>query len=96
MPAPAHQGTRSDRLRAIWRHRGLAAWALRPLAGLYGALYGLQRALYAWGLRRAQHPGVPVVVIGNVIAGGAGKTPVTLATVAHLQARGRQIGRAHV
>ena len=27
MPAPAHQGTRSDRLRAIWRHRGLAAWA---------------------------------------------------------------------
>ncbi|MDH0900067.1 tetraacyldisaccharide 4'-kinase [Comamonas aquatica] len=92
MPAPAHQGTRSDRLRAIWRHRGLAAWALRPLASLYGVLSGLQRALYAWGLRRPQHPGVPVVVIGNVIAGGAGKTPVTLATVAHLQARGRRPG----
>ena len=88
MRAPAHQGTGSDRLRTIWRSRSLAAWALLPVAALYGVLSGLQRKLYQWGWKKAQHPGVPVIVIGNVIAGGAGKTPVTLATVAHLQARG--------
>ena len=35
----------------------------------------------------AKH-GLPVIVVGNVIAGGAGKTPVTQAVVAHLQAAG--------
>lgn len=89
---PAHQSTASDGLRSIWRSRGPAAWALLPVAALYGAISGLQRQLYTWGLKKAEHPGVPTVVIGNVIAGGAGKTPVTLATVAHLQARGMRPG----
>lgn len=92
MGAPQHQGTHSDRLRSLWRHRSPWACALLPLAAVYAALSGLQRSCYALGLRKAQHPGVPVVVIGNVIAGGAGKTPVTLATVAHLQARGWKVG----
>jgi tetraacyldisaccharide 4'-kinase len=41
---------------------------------------------------RAQQAGVPVIVVGNVIAGGAGKTPVTQAVVAHLRARGWKPG----
>lgn len=92
MSSPAHHSTSSERLRRIWRSRGPAAWALLPLAGLYAALSGLQRKLYAWGIKSAEHPGVPTIVIGNVIAGGAGKTPVTLATVEHLRARGVQVG----
>ncbi len=88
MSAPAHQGTGSERLRHIWRSRNLAARALWPLAAVYGALSGLQRKLYVWGWKKAAHPGIPTIVVGNVIAGGAGKTPVTLATVAHLQSRG--------
>ena len=39
-----------------------------------------------------QSAGVPVIVVGNVIAGGAGKTPVTQAVVAHLQKTGWQPG----
>ena len=35
---------------------------------------------------------VPVVVVGNVIVGGAGKTPVVIAIVRHLQARGISVG----
>ena len=92
MRAPAHQGTQSDRMRNIWRSRNLAACAFLPAAALYGALSGLQRKLYQWGIKKSQHPGVPVLVVGNVIAGGAGKTPVTLSTVAHLKARGFKPG----
>lgn len=92
MSAPAHQGSGSERLRTIWRSRNWAACALLPAAAVYAALSGLQRKLYQWGVKQAEHPGVPVIVIGNVIAGGAGKTPVTLATIAHLTARGFKPG----
>ena len=63
------------------------AWA-RVLAPLYGAAVAVRRAAYARGLLRRRHPGVPVVVVGNLVAGGSGKTPLVLAVVAHLQAAG--------
>lgn len=79
-------------LRAAWRRRGPLAWALWPLSLLYGALVQLRRAGYAWGLLRQEQAGIPVVVVGNVIVGGAGKTPVTLAVVRHLRQRGIAVG----
>lgn len=94
MPARPHAQYRSlqHRLRSAWQRRGPLAWSLRPLAALYGAVAGLQRGLYQRGWRRRQRLPVPVVVVGNVLAGGVGKTPVTLAVVAHLQASGWQPG----
>ena len=83
-PLPRQSG-----LRAIWRRRGLGAWLLWPLSLLYGAL---QRWNAGRMQGRAQQAGVPVIVVGNVIAGGAGKTPVTQAVVAHLLARGWKPG----
>ncbi|MBS7349938.1 MAG: tetraacyldisaccharide 4'-kinase [Comamonas sp.] len=80
------------RLRRIWRSRRWPAWALWPLAALYAAISGLRRWLYRSGCKRSSHPGIICMVIGNVIAGGAGKTPVTLATVRHLQAQGWRPG----
>ena len=80
------------RLQQAWLRRGALAWALRPLAGLYGALTGLHRALYRFGLRRPQRLPVPVVIVGNVVAGGAGKTPVVIAIVEHLRAQGLSVG----
>jgi tetraacyldisaccharide 4'-kinase len=59
------------------------ARALRLLAGLYGLLAGLHRRL-----SRPQRVDVPVVVVGNLIAGGAGKTPTTIAVVRLLRAFG--------
>ena len=72
----------------LWRQRGAAAWALWPLSLLYGGLVALRRALYRAGIFTSAHPGVPTIVVGNVIAGGAGKTPVVMAVVQHLQAQG--------
>ncbi len=91
-PGPRPTAPPQALLLRAWRRRGALAWALWPLSLLYGLLVALRRALYRTGLRRAEHPGVPVIVVGNVIAGGAGKTPVVMAVVRHLQAQGWQPG----
>lgn len=81
-----------QRVQAAWLQRGPLACALLPLAGLYAAAVRLRQALYATGLRRRERLPVPVVVVGNVIAGGAGKTPTVIAVVQHLQRRGERPG----
>ena len=80
------------RLRAAWQRRGALAWLLWPLSRLYGALAARQRGRYLSGARPVERLPVPVIVVGNVMAGGAGKTPTTLAVVAHLRARGWRPG----
>ncbi|RZL86373.1 MAG: tetraacyldisaccharide 4'-kinase [Variovorax sp.] len=79
-------------LQRAWLQRGGLARLLWPLSLLYGALTGLRRALYHFGILQTKQVAIPVIVVGNVIAGGAGKTPVVMAIVAHLQARGLKVG----
>lgn len=78
--------------RARWReaalHRGGLARLLWPLALLYGLLVRLRLALYRAGWLRSERLPVPVVVVGNVVVGGAGKTPTVIALVRHLRERG--------
>lgn len=76
----------------VWLQRGPAAWALRPVSLLYGVLVGLRRWAYTWGLFNTQRVPALVIVVGNVVAGGAGKTPVTIAVAKHLLAQGYKIG----
>jgi tetraacyldisaccharide 4'-kinase len=81
----------SDRLQRAWLTRGATALLL-PLAWLFGAVVALRRLLYRTGLRRGTPVGVPVVVVGNLIAGGAGKTPTVLAVVRLLRRHGWRPG----
>jgi tetraacyldisaccharide 4'-kinase len=79
-------------LSQAWLRRGCWAVLTWPLSVVFGALVALRGRLYAAGwLSRWQAP-VPVVVVGNVVAGGVGKTPVVMALVAHLQRQGWQPG----
>lgn len=75
--------------RLWWRPRpGVAAWALWPLSLLYRALAAVNRL-------RAGTPAptpVPVIVVGNLVVGGAGKTPVVIALVQALRAAGWRPG----
>ncbi|MES2686443.1 MAG: tetraacyldisaccharide 4'-kinase [Pseudomonadota bacterium] len=80
------------RLQRAWLRRGPLACLLWPVAVLFGALVRLRRTLYRANLLRSEKMPVPVVVVGNVVAGGAGKTPTVIALVQHLQAAGIRAG----
>ena len=75
-----------------WESRGPVALLLLPFSLLYFALLTLRRGLYRVGLRQAQRVDCAVLVVGNAIVGGAGKTPTTISIVQHLQARGLAVG----
>ncbi len=59
-----------------------------PLAWLYGGLVSLRHRLYQRAWLSSERLPVPVLVVGNLVAGGAGKTPATIAVVQHLQRQG--------
>jgi tetraacyldisaccharide 4'-kinase len=59
-----------------------------PLAWLYAAVTALRRAGYRRGWFHPVTLAVPVIVVGNLITGGAGKTPTVLAVVAILRRHG--------
>lgn len=68
-----------------WRSEpGWRARLLSPLGWMYGALT----------LRRMRRPGIsvgiPVICVGNFVAGGAGKTPTAIALARMLAARGEK------
>lgn len=75
-------------LAAAWLDRGTLARLLWPLSLLYGCAWGAYRALHRLGWRRRERLPVPVVVVGNLIAGGAGKTPTVMAVVGLLRRAG--------
>ena len=65
---------------------------LWPISVVYGTLMALRRWLYAAGWLTIHRLPVPVIVVGNVVVGGAGKTPTVIALVKHLQAKGWRPG----
>ena len=80
----------------------LAAWQRRgPLATLPGSLLPLRRAAGAAptglsdraGAQRERLPVRRVLVVGNVVVGGAGKTPTVIALLRHLRERGWTLRR---
>jgi tetraacyldisaccharide 4'-kinase len=67
---------------------------LRPLSVLYRAVTALRGWCYRRGFLASAHPGVPVVVVGNITVGGTGKTPVVLWLARQLRERGVAVGIA--
>ncbi|MCY7371298.1 MAG: tetraacyldisaccharide 4'-kinase [Polaromonas sp.] len=77
---------------ATWAERTWAARLLWPMAQLYRGLLVARSCAYRCHLIPSRRFAVPVVVIGNVVVGGAGKTPLVISMVRHLQARGLNVG----
>lgn len=79
---------------AYWYGEGAIPLGARLLEPLYAGATALRRGLYRRGWLKRQQVPVPVVVVGNVTAGGTGKTPLTIELVARLKAAGWKPGVA--
>lgn len=76
----------------IWSGESPLWLLLLPLSWLYGLVSGIIRLSWRLGLRKSWRAPVPVVVVGNLTAGGNGKTPVVIWLVEQLQQRGIRVG----
>lgn len=76
----------------IWSGESPLWRLLLPLSWLYGLVSGSIRLCYRLGLKQTWRAPVPVVVVGNLTAGGNGKTPVVIWLVEQLQQRGIRVG----
>lgn len=78
----------SSRVDRLWYQSDRPLWFFWPLAWLYRAIANRRRSHF---LADPPPPlSLPVVVVGNITAGGTGKSPLTAALVAHLCDRGWQ------
>src|SRR5690606_33326263 len=81
--SPCRRGRRAMRAPEFWHRDSMAARLLAPLGLAWQAAGAVRRAL-----ARPWRAPVPVICVGNLVAGGAGKTPVVLSLLALLRARG--------
>ncbi len=85
---PLNQPAWQRVLLSSWQHRGWLSVLLRPLSWLMWLLLKLRLWLYQFGMLRSVGVHVPVIVVGNVVVGGAGKTPLVACLARHLQQQG--------
>jgi len=88
----ANAGRFANILKESWQRRGVLNWVLSPVALSYGIAVGLRRQLFKLGWIRPVRLPCQVLVVGNVIVGGAGKTPTAIEVVRYFHERGWRVG----
>ena len=68
-----------------------ATLVLLPFSGLYAAAVKARLALFKTGALRGHGLGVPVISVGNITAGGTGKTPLVEWIARHLASEDRRV-----
>ena len=79
-------------LERVWARTGVLTLLLSPLAVLFAAVSGLRRLAYRGGWLKSVAVGVPVIIVGNITAGGSGKTPLVIWLVNWLREQGYRPG----
>lgn len=73
-----------------WYGKSTASQLMLPLSWLFRGVAAGRRTMYEHGVFRTCRTAVPVVVVGNITAGGTGKTPLTAWLVRELGRRGER------
>jgi lipid-A-disaccharide kinase (EC 2.7.1.130) len=81
-------------LEQLWFGHQRPLWSvlLRPLSALFGLVACHRRRQYLRGKTRRYSSPVPVIVVGNIMIGGNGKTPFVIWLVEQLKAHGYRPG----
>lgn len=77
----------------IWYQRSHPLrWLLVPLSGLFALISSLRRLLFRLGIKKSWQSPVPLIIVGNITAGGSGKTPMVLHLITLLSNAGYKPG----
>jgi tetraacyldisaccharide 4'-kinase len=76
----------------IWSGKSPLYLLLLPLSWLYGLITCGLRLCYRKGWKKSWRSPVPIIVVGNLTAGGNGKTPVVIWLIELLQRQGLRAG----
>ncbi len=77
---------------AFWTRISLVSLALWPVSLLFQLMSVLRRLAFRSGLKSSWRSPVPVIIVGNITVGGAGKTPLVIALAEVLTREGYEVG----
>ena len=79
-------------LEHYWYHANIFVWLLLPLSWLFCTVAVIRRKLYQLNIFTSVSAQVPVVVVGNIVVGGSGKTPLLITLCEFIKQKGYQPG----
>lgn len=72
----------------FWQKKCLKSYALWPLSFIYQGLGKLDKHLKE---KKAERPNIPIISVGNITAGGSGKTPIVAMLAEHFRKKGEVV-----
>ena len=79
------------KLPAHWQSLSAITYALWPIECVYRLLMLARHLFYQWGWFKQTRVNALVIVVGNVVVGGGGKTPLCIALVQRLKSQGKKV-----
>lgn len=79
-------------LERYWYQSNSFVWLLLPLSWLYCLIIIIRRKLYQLNIVKSYAAKVPLVVVGNIVVGGSGKTPLLISLCDYIQKNGFKPG----